>query len=81
MKFFSRDLEFFFTGREQKFVQIFCVFVQKIKKMSRRFFGEKVWSFRKRRDISVNVRCGYFCTSSMTLRKFPPHIRQRSASL
>lgn len=43
MKFFSRDLEFFFTGREQKFVQIFCVFVQKIKKcpdvFSERKFG------------------------------------------
>ncbi len=81
MNFFSGGWGFFFAGRELKFVQIFEVFVQKNKKMSRRFFGKKVWSIRKRRDISINVRCSYFCTSSITLRKFPPHIRRRSASL
>lgn len=64
MKFFSRDLEFFFTGREQKFVQIFCVFVQKIKKCpdvfgrTSGYFSVIVVTFARGSTINLFLKAG-----------------------
>lgn len=71
MKFFSRDLEFFFTGRKQKFVQIFCVFVQKIK---------NVPTFFRRESSEFPKTSGHLCKRKMWLFLYLFHDSQEVSS-